>query len=124
MAAAALPILAAVGRFAAPWIAERIMRFSRVPREDIEHYVAMLSEPGRRHVSEQYYRRALFEDLPSSFRENRPRPPVPMTFVGGSTDPVVRYAKGIELVPGASHFLPDNDPDLVAERALAFFASA
>ena len=29
----------------------------------------------------------------------------------------------IELVPGCGHFIADERPDLVAERALAFFAN-
>ena len=107
----------------APTLAEQMLKRSGVPREDVAHYKAMLSEPGRRHVSGQIYRSAALVDVPRSLRERRRKPDLPMTFLGGAGDPVIRWGSDFELIEGASHFLPDNKPEVVVDRALAFFAT-
>jgi pimeloyl-ACP methyl ester carboxylesterase len=116
-----VPILASpLGGHIAPTLAGQLMRMSGVPAEDVEHYVEMLSEPGRRHVTTQYYRRALLEDMPRMARGRERRPDVPMLFLGGQSSPITRWGTDFELIKGAGHFVVDNKPDEVVSRALAF----
>lgn len=115
-----MPILASLGQRAGPKVAELILRNGGVAPADVDHYVAMLSEPERRHATQQIYRRALLEDVPKMFQAKRPEG-VDLLFLGGSKSPITRWTKGVETIPGASHFVVDNAPDVIAERALAFF---
>jgi pimeloyl-ACP methyl ester carboxylesterase len=117
-----MPILASpLGTRVGPALAEQILRASRVPADDVAHYKAMLSEPARRVATHLIYKTALLHDMPKMLRDRPPKPDVPMLFLGGRGDPVIRWGSDFELVEGSSHFLPDNNPELVVERALAFF---
>jgi len=95
-----------------------------------------LAEPHRARAAVQLYRS-------SNYRETLPilrgryassRLTVPTRLLFGSDDralPAVLTGgyedhaddMSVELVPGCGHFIADERPDLVAERALAFFAS-
>ena len=43
-----------------------------------------------------------------------------MLFLGGSSSPITRWRRDVETIEGASHFVVDNRPEVVVERALAF----
>jgi pimeloyl-ACP methyl ester carboxylesterase len=68
-------------------------------------------------------------------RYERARLTVPTRLLFGTDDQAIRpqllagyqhHADDmqVELVPGCGHFIADEMPDLVAERALAFFGAA
>ena len=103
--------------------------------EDLHIFAERLREPARARASSLLYRTfVLREQLPLArgrYRSQRLRTPTRMLF--GLQDPVLTppmldgyqpYADdmAIELVGDAGHFIAEDRPDLVAERALAFFA--
>ena len=115
-----MPILASpLGPRAAAPLGAQIMRLSGVPAEDVEHYRQMLSEPARARASSRYYRTFLTQDV-RLLASPPPRPDVRMLFLGGSSSPITRWRRDVETIEGASHFVVDNRPEVVVERALAF----
>jgi pimeloyl-ACP methyl ester carboxylesterase len=103
--------------------------------EDISIFADRLCDPARAQASALLYRTfVLSEQLPIArgrYRAQRLRTPTRMLF--GTRDPVLtprmlegyqRYADdmSVELVDHAGHFIAEECPELVAERALAFFA--
>lgn len=121
---------------AAPWLGARVMRGGRFTRlilgiavadgrtwepGDREAYARPLQQPERAWASVQYYRQFLLHE---AARLPRPRPlAVPNHLVVGAKDilnvPPMLASVSHEVVPGLSHFLPEEAPDLVAERILA-----
>jgi pimeloyl-ACP methyl ester carboxylesterase len=102
---------------------------------ELNAFVEPLREPLRAQASVQYYRRFVLGELPSMlagrYRRSRLRTPTLLLF--GAEDGVIRpyqlrgYERHadrmeLELVPGAGHFIAEEAPDLVASRALEFFA--
>jgi|SRR4051794_3587891 len=94
-----------------------------------------LAEPSRARAAVQMYRvfnlRELVPVLRGRYAEERLTVPTRMLFgtddTAIHTDLLAGYeahadAMEIELVPGCGHFIADERPDLVAERARAFFA--
>jgi pimeloyl-ACP methyl ester carboxylesterase len=94
-----------------------------------------LAEPSRAHAAVQMYRvfnlRELLPLLRGRYSGQRLTVPTRMLF--GTDDAAIHpdLLRGyeqhaddmqIELVPGCGHFIADERPDLVAERARAFFA--
>ena len=92
-------------------------------------------EPARARAASQVYRSFLVEDAPSilrgSYRGQRLRQPI--LVLHGADDPVLPVKKvadlpqhaddaRVEPVEGVAHFIVDEEPELVAERAEAFFA--
>ena len=106
----------------APVLAERILRMSKLDDDAVREYVEALRPPERRRATVGYYRTFALRELPTALRGAAERPDVPLRFVGGAGDPIVRFSRGVDLVPGAGHFLPEDQPGAVVERALAFFA--
>ena len=105
---------------AVPAIASQILRASRMGPEARGEFVDSLRAPERRRATVGYYRTFLLHELPEVLT-SRPEPPdVELLALGGAGDPIVRWSSGIEKIPGAGHFLPDDRPDAVVERALAF----
>jgi pimeloyl-ACP methyl ester carboxylesterase len=103
-----------------PFLAERILKMSKLGDDDVREYVEALQPPERRRASASYYRTFLLRELPGAIRMAGRRPEVPLTFIGGAGDPIVRYSRGVDLVPGAGHFLPEDQPEETVSRALAF----
>jgi pimeloyl-ACP methyl ester carboxylesterase len=103
--------------------------------EDEAIFIEQWAEPARALAASKTYRTYLLVDSPrvllGSYR--RTRLAVPTLMLHGAEDSVLRepFLRGfeayaddmsLELVPGAGHFIAEERPDLVAERALAFFA--
>ncbi len=132
---------------AGPWLlrtqADRLMRRAlregatrpdAFTDEDLSIFAGRLRDPARARASSLLYRTfVLREQLPIArgrYRSQRLRTPTRMLF--GRRDPVLtpRLLAGyedhaddmnLELVDDAGHFIAEDRPELVAQRALAFF---
>jgi pimeloyl-ACP methyl ester carboxylesterase len=128
---------------AAPAVGERIVASERFVRriltggagdpaafteEDLRAFSAVLAEPRRARASAQLYRTFLTREIG---RGGGGRLRVPTLLMTGAADPVVRpimvagrerwaHDLTVEVVRGCGHFLPEERPDLVAERARSF----
>jgi pimeloyl-ACP methyl ester carboxylesterase len=129
-----------VGRaLARAGVARRIMRAGS-PRgtfsdTDLDLYEATMSSPQGARTTVAMYRTFLVRELPAiaAGRYAGERLTVPTRLVVGDRDLIVRGAdlRGfeshadamtVERVPRAGHFLPEERPELVSERAESFFA--
>jgi pimeloyl-ACP methyl ester carboxylesterase len=100
--------------------------------EELETYLSVIRQPDATEASMRMYRHFLLRELGQilsvSFKEERLS--VPTRWIVGSEDPVAGNADDgyrehaddmtLEHVPGVGHFLPEEAPDLVLERALEF----
>ena len=130
-----------------PFLGERLLRSGRVARamsndlvprvwseHDVHVYLDQFLEPARARATREIYRSFLLRDVPSvmrgRYRGRRLRQPT--LFLHGTEDPVVPFEgvadlpqhaddARVEPVEGVTHFIADEVPDLVAERARAFF---
>ncbi|HLM26300.1 MAG TPA: alpha/beta hydrolase [Thermoleophilaceae bacterium] len=117
----------------------RFMRGQLVPRvwsdEDARIYTDQFLEPARARAAREIYRTLLTRDTPSvlrgDYRGRRVRQP--LLVLHGTEDPVLpveavadlpQHADDarVEPVEGITHFIVDEVPELVAERARTFFA--
>jgi pimeloyl-ACP methyl ester carboxylesterase len=102
---------------------------------DIELFLAKLREPARARAGSALYRNFIVRELPRILRGAYRSTPLttPTQVPIGADDPVLRpellgghetYADDLtmEFIGGASHFIADERPDLVVDRALEFFA--
>lgn len=101
--------------------------------EDVEIFLAPLREPARARASQLLYRTFVLKEIGRLGNRYRGRRlTVPTLFLHGTSDPVLHpdLIRGleeraddarIEYVPKVGHFIADERPDLVAERALEFF---
>ena len=104
-------------------LARPLLRIAGISGSAAEPYVERFTEPARARATVGYYRTYLTQELPRMLANRPPGPPkAPIHFMGGAADPIVRWTKGIELVPGAGHFLPEDRPDAVVERLRSFLA--
>jgi pimeloyl-ACP methyl ester carboxylesterase len=107
-----------------------------VPREEWATFVDQFRERQRARASQLIYRSFLVRELPTMARGrySGERLRVPTLFLVSEGDPVVRRETieparehaddlAIESVPGHGHFLADEAPELVSERALAFLSA-
>jgi pimeloyl-ACP methyl ester carboxylesterase len=105
--------------------------------ETLRIFTDNLAEPARAHAAVQLYRSFQLKELWPILRGRyaSSRLTVPTRLVFGSGDPVLRpellagYERhaddmAVELVPDCGHFIADEQPELVAERAREFFAPA
>lgn len=104
---------------------------------DMAQFTAALAEPARGRATSQIYRTFLLRELPKLARgcyEDRPLT-VPTLLLFGERDRVVtpelidraqRPGDPLQVVrtPDSGHFIADEQPQFVAEQALAFFAAA
>jgi pimeloyl-ACP methyl ester carboxylesterase len=101
---------------------------------DLELYDAVLRSDQGARVTQAMYRTFVTRELPAIARGRyaHARVNLPVRMVVGERDLLVRGAdlRGyedhapdmtVERVPDAGHFLPEERPDLVADRALALF---
>jgi pimeloyl-ACP methyl ester carboxylesterase len=117
------PLFAWVGAGPAAWSAE-----------EREIFLGQFREPERARASVQYYRSFQLREIPAllrgRYRGSRLSTPTKVLFgTGGQVmdaralDASSRLADAMdyELVDGAGHFIADQRPDLVLDRALSFF---
>lgn len=105
--------------------------------EELAAFVDVLRQPGPAHATARYYREFLLHELrpliAGRFKEQSFT--TPTLLLWGRRDPIVRgaHATGqheryapnltIEWVQGTGHFLPEERPELVVERARELFAT-
>jgi pimeloyl-ACP methyl ester carboxylesterase len=104
-----------------PRLTWQLLRVSGFSRAEAEPYLAVIRQPERRRATVGYYRTFLTRELPGLLAHPPRVDAVPLKFVGGARDPVCRYSPSVELVRGATHFLPEDKPDAVIGHAKAFF---
>jgi pimeloyl-ACP methyl ester carboxylesterase len=113
---------------------ERTIMVGAVNREawtpaDLHAFAAVLSEPARARASVQLYRTFLAREVA---RSPRGRLCVPTRIVIGSRDPAIPAVLlegahddadevAVEIVADCGHFVPEERPELVADRARALF---
>jgi pimeloyl-ACP methyl ester carboxylesterase len=117
------PALARDGR------AIRAVLGSAMSDADAEVFVERLRRPEQAQASAALYRQFLLREAGSrAFAGGSAALPMPVKILFGTGDPALRPGMlegqpyDIELVPGVGHFIVDERPDLVADRALAFFS--
>jgi pimeloyl-ACP methyl ester carboxylesterase len=134
---------------AAPVIGERVVRMlatnpvlrwiggrqSTWTDEEREAFLGQLREPERARASVRYYRTFQLKELPGlalRYRDAHLRVPTRILFGTGDRVQQASALEGIErrgddlayeLFPGVGHFIADERPDLVLDRALRFFES-
>jgi pimeloyl-ACP methyl ester carboxylesterase len=121
------------------FVSKGLERFLKDPvwSEEVRRsYLDQFSEPERVDASVKLYRAALATQV-SRFRGGGGDPPkltTPTLFLQGSDDPVLKpemlqgYEKHaahmrLEVLDGVRHFIPEQAPDAVLERMLAFFSA-
>ncbi|HYP48916.1 MAG TPA: alpha/beta hydrolase [Thermoleophilaceae bacterium] len=102
---------------------------------DEEIFLGGLRERARADVSVAIYRTFLTREVPAILRGRYDKLPLaaPTLLLNGEHDPVLRprMTRGVaarsaqltgETLPGLGHFIPDEAPELVVQRALEHFA--
>jgi pimeloyl-ACP methyl ester carboxylesterase len=105
--------------------------------EELEIFLGQFREPDRARATQQIYRSFLLHDLPAMVqgKYRKARLEVPTRVLFGTDDPVVTDAMleleegvaadyEVEHFPGVGHFIVDERPELVVDRARAFLAPA
>ena len=106
-----------------------VVRRDAFTPDDLRAFAAVLAEPARTRASVRLYRTFLAREVA---RSPRRRLRVPTRIVVGSRDPAIpavllegaeRGADdlAVEIVPDCGHFVPGEQPELVAQRARALF---
>ena len=103
---------------------------------DLEVFLAPLRQPERARAGSALYRGLILPEIRrisgGAYRDSHLG--IPTRLLYGTADPVLgpdlvggyeAYADdlAVEMVEGAAHFMADDRPDAVADRALAFFAT-
>jgi pimeloyl-ACP methyl ester carboxylesterase len=119
-----------------------ILRWAAGARErrneqELGIFLPQLQEPARVRASVLLYRDFLRRDMRRMLvgRYRRDRPGVPTLMLHGSDDKIIRPSNlphpkawaadlEIELIPDCGHFIIDERPELVLERARTFFGPA
>jgi pimeloyl-ACP methyl ester carboxylesterase len=114
---------------------ERSLARSGLSEHDARVFASQFREPERARASVQLYRTfVLREQTRVRGRYRKKRLPVPTLQLHGADDPVLRPSMlpgfeehaddmRLEIVPDCGHFIVDERPELVAERAREFFAA-
>ncbi len=123
----------------APAVLRRVLEAAAVrpdtfTRAELDAFAEPLREPERARATAALYRAFVLRELPALVRGRYAgaRLTTPTLFLFGTADWVIseRMLRGfedhademeLELVPGVGHFIVDERPELVVERALEFF---
>jgi pimeloyl-ACP methyl ester carboxylesterase len=118
----------------APAFMRCLFRLGGQPDQAVEPFLEPLRDPARARAAERVMTEFAYKEIvPTLFgRHRRTRLTVPTLMLNGTRDFALSprelggheaYADDlrIELVPGAGHFLAEQQPDLVAAAALAHF---
>ena len=102
---------------------------------EIEAYLGPLRQPSQVRASTLLYRNTLLRELAPIARGlyDGKRLTIPVRYLIGERDAIIDEAAvralphrgdaiDIEIVPGVGHFLPEEAPELVADRVLSFLA--
>lgn len=102
---------------------------SAVSAEHVEEYARQISKPGALRAGIEYYA-AVWQDAEDNRRLAETRLTMPVLAIGGAESvgpyaaqtwaPVAEHVEGLS-VPGAGHWLGDENPAAVADALLAFF---
>ncbi len=115
-------------------IVARSLRNGGLSDEDAEVFAAQFREPERARAAVLLYRTFVLHEQPRVRRRyGKQRLTVPTLQLHGADDPVLRPSMlagfedhaddmRLELVQDCAHFIVDQRPELVAERARVFFA--
>jgi pimeloyl-ACP methyl ester carboxylesterase len=135
------PVLAQAALRSSPRFIERVIRAGSLRQdaftaEDLRLYGAVLQEPARARASVQLYRTFLRSEAGPVMRGRYldQRLTVPTRLVGGAGDPVITRAllRGfeehaddmtVEVLEGVGHFVPEEAPEVVADRARVLFGA-
>jgi len=140
--ALSVPFVSAAALRVTPQLVERAIRGGSVrddafTDEDLKLYGEVLQEPSRARATVRLYRTFLLSEaapvMAGRYRDARLT--VPTRLVGGSADPVITPAllRGyedraddmtVEVLDGVGHFVPEEAPEVVADRVRALFAVA
>lgn len=106
-------------------------------RDDLESFAATLRSPERARSTSALYRAFLLKELAAFIKggANGQRLSVPTLLIHGTKDPVIRAERlgrwtkwaddmAVELRDDSAHFIADELPEVVADRALKLFAGA
>lgn len=121
------------------WVAAAIAALAESTRtyrrEDSITFTAQFTERDRNRATRDLYRSFMGYEWPQMLlgKHRQTRLSVPTLFLHGAADPVIthKYVEGFdgsaddytfELLPGLGHFPQEEDPHLIAERALEFFS--
>jgi pimeloyl-ACP methyl ester carboxylesterase len=137
--ALSLPVLSEAALRLTPQLVEQAVRRGSVRTdaftdEDLRLYGEVLQEPARARATVRLYRTFLLTEARSVMagRYRDARLTVPTRLVGGSADPVITPAllRGyedraddmtVEVLEGIGHFVPEEAPEVVADRVRALF---
>lgn len=144
-----LAALAYQGALSTPGLGEALMRRGLAKRmlaagaskgtfspADLDRYDAVMRTPDAARSTSELYRTFLLREVPPIVRGRyaEARLEVPARLIVGEHDVIVRGADlegqernapglTVERAPGARHFLPEERPQLVADRARALFGA-
>jgi pimeloyl-ACP methyl ester carboxylesterase len=130
------PVLSSWALRATPRLVEQAVRSGSLRDPGDPHtYGEVFQEPARARASARLYRTFLLSEarpvMTGRYREQRLT--VPTRLVGGAGDPVITPAflagyedhaddMTVEILEGVGHFVPEEAPDVVADRARVLFA--
>lgn len=125
------PRLVADPRFIERTIMAGTVRREAIAPDDLRAFTTVLAEPARARASVRLYRTFLLHEVA---RSPRGRLRVPTRIMVGSRDPAIPAVLlegaqddaddvAVEIVPECGHFVPEEHPELVAERARALFGT-
>jgi pimeloyl-ACP methyl ester carboxylesterase len=100
--------------------------------EQEDHYVLAYSQPGAMRAGLSYYR-AFYEDGVQNRSASAVKLKIPVLALGGSASVATMVGDEMrivaddvtgEVVPDSGHWIPEEQPEWLAKRLLAFFADA
>lgn len=105
---------------------------SRRPVSDVATYGEVMQDPARARATVQLYRTFLLQESWRVGRYANARLTVPTRLVNGDSDPVANGAlidgwernaddMTVEILDGVGHFVPEEAPEAVAQRAVELF---